>query len=303
MSEHGANWQQPLAGTLHLGRTNRWFLGGGKALLNAYYRTAQRMGIEVRYDALVGDLVMENGCFEGVALKGAGSRLPELVRGRAVVVATGGFEANLEWLKRYWGEAAENFIVRGTPYNDGVMLAALLERGAKPIGDPKGFHAIALDARAPKYDGGIVTRLDAIPFGIVVNRQARRFYDEGEEVWPKRYAIWGGLVAAQPEQLAYCIVDAQTIRRFLAPAFKPYQADTIEGLAQVLGLDPQTLTRTVAEYNRATHGNGPLRIEVLDGNSTRGIEPSEEQIGRCRLIIRRSMVFRCGRESRLPIWG
>lgn len=271
MSEHGASWQPPLAGTLHLGRTNRWFLGGGKALLNAYYRTAQRMGIEVRYDALVGDLVVENGRFEGVALKGAGSL--ELVRGRAVVVATGGFEANLEWLKRHWGEAAENFIVRGTPYNDGVMLAALLERGAKPIGDPKGFHAIALDARAPKYDGGIVTRLDAIPFGIVVNRQARRFYDEGEEVWPKRYAIWGGLVASQPEQLAYCIVDAQTIRRFLAPAFKPYQADTIEGLAQALGLDPKALTSTVAEYNRATLGNGPLRIEVLDGNSTREIQP------------------------------
>ena len=80
-------------------------------------------------------------------------------------------------------------------------------------------------------------------------------------------------MASQPEQLAYCIVDAQTIRRFLAPAFKPYQADTIEGLAQALGLDPQTLTRTVAEYNRATHGNGPLRIEVLDGNSTREIQP------------------------------
>ena len=195
------------------------------------------------------------------------------MRGRAVVVATGGFEANLEWLKRNWGEAAENFIVRGTPYNDGLMLAALLARGAKPIGDPKGFHAIALDARAPKYDGGIVTRLDAIPFGIVVNRLARRFYDEGEEVWPKRYAIWGGLVAAQPEQLAYCIVDAQTIRRFLAPAFKPYQADTIEGLARACSLDPKALAETVTEYNRATSGNGPLRIDVLDGNSTREILP------------------------------
>ena len=195
------------------------------------------------------------------------------MRGRAVVVATGGYEANLEWLKRHWGEAADNFIVRGTPYNDGLMLAALLERGAKPIGDPKGFHAIALDARAPKFDGGIVTRLDAIPFGIVVNRQARRFYDEGEEIWPKRYAIWGGLVAAQPEQMAYCIVDAQTIRRFLPPVFKPYQADTIEGLARACSLDPQALAGTVAEYNRATSGNGPLRIDVLDGNSTRGILP------------------------------
>jgi len=273
MSEHGASWQPPLAGTLHLGRTNRWFLGGGKALLNAYYRNAQRTGICVRYDAVVEDLVIENGRFEGVALKSEGAR--ELVRGRTVVVATGGFEANLEWLKRHWGAAADNFIVRGTPYNDGLMLAALLARGAKPIGDPKGFHAIALDARAPKYDGGIVTRLDAIPFGIVVNRLARRFYDEGEEVWPKRYAIWGGLVAGQPEQLAYCIVDAQTIRKFLAPAFKPYEADTIEGLARACSLDPVALTKTVAEYNRATAGNGPLCIDLLDGNSTRDILPKK----------------------------
>ena len=273
MTEHGASWQQPLAGTLHLGRTNRWFLGGGKALLNAYYRTAERMGISVRYEAVVEDLVIENGRFEAVALAGPGPR--ELVRGQTVVVATGGYEANLEWLERHWGEAARNFVVRGTPYNDGMMLAALLAKGAKAIGDPKGFHAIAVDARAPKYDGGIVTRLDAIPFGIVVNRLARRFYDEGEEIWPKRYAIWGGLMAAQPEQLAYCIVDAQTIRKFLAPMFKPYEAETIEGLARACSLEPKALTETVTEYNRATGGNGPLRIDVLDGNSTRDILPKK----------------------------
>ncbi len=198
MSEHGANWQQPLAGTLSLGRTNRFFLGGGKALLNAYYRTARSMGICVRYDAFVEDLIIENDRFEAVAFKTPadtnGRR--EIIRGRAVVVATGGYEANIEWLKRHWGAAADNFIVRGTPYNDGAMLANLLSKGAKPMGDPKGFHAMAVDARAPKFDGGIVTRLDAIPFGVVVNKFGCRFYDEGEAIWPKRYAIWGGLIAA-----------------------------------------------------------------------------------------------------------
>jgi len=273
MSAHGASWQPPLAGTLHLGRTNRWFLGGGKALLNAYYRTARQMGIAIRYNAVVDDLVIEDGRFKGVLVRR--DVVQELVAGKTVVVATGGYEANLEWLKRHWGDAADNFVVRGTPYNDGMMLAALLARGAKPIGDPKGFHAIALDARAPKYDGGIVTRLDSIPFGIVVNKHARRFYDEGEEVWPKRYAIWGGLVASQPEQIAYSIVDSQTIRKFMAPAFKPYEATTVEGLARALHLDPQALAQTVAEFNAATAGNGPLQIEVLDGNSTRGLAPKK----------------------------
>jgi tricarballylate dehydrogenase len=271
MSRHGVHWQQPLAGTLHLGRTNRWFLGGGKALLNTYYQTAQRMGITVRYDAFVEDLLIENDRFEAVRLKN--SDAGEIIRGRAVVVAAGGFEANLAWLKRHWGDAADNFIVRGTPYNDGAALANLLDKGAKPIGDPKGFHAVAVDARAPKFDGGIVTRLDAIPFGIVVNRLGRRFYDEGEQIWPKRYAIWGGLIAQQPDQLAYCIVDAKTIDIFLPPMFKPYQANSLEELAPKLDLDRCAFLETMREYNQAAAGNTRANMDGLDGVKTTGITP------------------------------
>ena len=271
MSAHGVKWQQPLAGTLHLGRTNRWFLGGGKALLNTYYQTARRMGICVRYDAMIEDLVIENGRFDGLRLKNGDTE--EFIRGRAVVVAAGGYEANIEWLKKHWGDAADNFIIRGTPYNDGRLLATLLNKGAQAIGDPKGFHAIAVDARAPKFDGGIVTRLDAIPFGIVVNRCGRRFYDEGENIWPKRYAIWGGLIAAQPGQLAFSIVDSKTIDRFLPPMFKPYQADSHEALGAALGLDPKVFAQTLAEYNRATGANADFCIEILDGVSTRGLAP------------------------------
>jgi tricarballylate dehydrogenase len=229
------------------------------------------VGIAVRYDALVEDLVIENNRFEAVRLKNENGG--ELIRARAVVVAAGGYEANIEWLKRHWGDAADNFIIRGTPYNDGTLLAALMKHGAKSIGDPKGFHAIAVDARAPKFDGGIVTRLDVVPFGIVVNRDARRFYDEGEEIWPKRYAIWGTLIAGQPGQIAYGIVDAKAIDRFLPPMFKPYQADTLEALAPQLGIDPGTFVATVTEYNRATAGNAELRMEKLDGNCTRGLAP------------------------------
>lgn len=271
MSAQGVHWQQPLAGTLHLGRTNRWFLGGGKALLNTYYRAAAGKGIEVRYNARVEDLVIENDRFDAVRLKhGDGEKL---IRGRAVVVAAGGYEANIEWLKRHWGEAADNFIVRGSSYNDGTLLAALLKAGAKAMGDPKGFHAIAVDARAPKFDGGIVTRLDVVPFGIVVNRDARRFYDEGEDIWPKRYAIWGTLIASQPGQIAYGIVDSKTIDRFLPPMFPPYRADSLEALAPLLGLDAGTFVNTMAEYNRAAAGNADAQMQHLDGLCTRGLTP------------------------------
>jgi tricarballylate dehydrogenase len=273
MSAQGVNWQQPLAGTLHLGRTNRWFLGGGKALLNTYYRAAARKGVAVRYNAQVEDLVIENNRFEAVRLKNDNGG--ELVRGRAVVVAAGGYEANIEWLKRHWGDAAENFIIRGSAYNDGTLLAALFEAGAKSMGDPKGFHAIAVDARAPKFDGGIVTRLDVVPFGIVVNRLAQRFYDEGEDIWPKRYAIWGTLIASQPGQIAYGIVDSKTIDCFLPPMFKPYRADSTDALAAQLGLDSAAFAKTLSEYNAAVAGNADAQMQRLDGLGTRGILPKK----------------------------
>ncbi|MBZ5642815.1 MAG: FAD-dependent tricarballylate dehydrogenase TcuA [Acidobacteriia bacterium] len=273
MSGHGVHWQQPLAGTLHLGRTNRWFLGGGKAMLNTYYREAARMEIDVRYNARVEELIIENSRFDAVRLAHANGGAGEIVRAGAVVVAAGGYEANIEWLKRHWGDAADNFIIRGSAYNDGQLLAALMKCGAKSMGDPKGFHAIAVDARAPKFDGGIVTRLDVVPFGIVVNRDARRFYDEGQDIWPKRYAIWGTLIAGQPGQIAYGIVDAKAIDRFLPPMFKPYKADTLEALAPQLGLDSRTFVETVTEYNRAAAANTEIHMERLDGVGTQGLTP------------------------------
>jgi tricarballylate dehydrogenase len=271
MSLHGANWQQPLAGTLHLGRTNRWFLGGGKSLLNAYYRTAARMNVDVLYDSMVEDFVIENGRFEAAVIRNGSEA--KTVGADAVVVASGGFEANLEWLKEGWGEAAKNMIVRGTPYNDGKTLAALLDRGAQSIGNPKAIHAIAVDARSPKYDGGIVTRLDSVPFGVVVNNLGLRFYDEGEDIWPKRYAIWGGLILSQPEQIAYSIVDSKTISTFLPPLYKPYQAATFEGLGAELKIDVNAFVDTMRAYNAATAGNTAVKMQELDGTSTKGITP------------------------------
>lgn len=271
MSAHGVKWQHPLAGTLHLGRTNRWFLGGGKAMLNAYYFTAQRLGVEFRYNAMVEDLLIENERFTAVKVKkGEGS---EIIRGKSVIVASGGFEANLEWLEEGWGPAARNFLVRGTPYNRGSMLKNLLEKGAQSIGNPKAIHAIAVDARSPKYDGGIVTRLDSVVFGVVVNNLGKRFYDEGEEIWPKRYAIWGGLILEQPDQIAYSIVDAKTVNSFLPPLYKPFKSDTLEGLAEQLGIEKVTFVKTMEAYNRGAAGNSNVQMQKLDGVTTRGVEP------------------------------
>src|SRR5205823_8695192 len=104
--EQGVRWQPSLGGTLSLGRTNSFFLGGGRAMLNALYRTAEELGVEILYDAEVLELEIDQGMFLSASLKqGDGTAK---VRAAALVAAAGGFEANIEWLKQYWGDAADN---------------------------------------------------------------------------------------------------------------------------------------------------------------------------------------------------
>jgi tricarballylate dehydrogenase len=268
--EQGVRWQPSLGGTLSLGRTNSFFLGGGRAMLNALYLTAEKLGVDILYDAEVLDLEIDNGMFLSAALKQGDGRAD--VRASALVAAAGGFEANIEWLREYWGEAADNFLIRGTPYNRGSILKMLLAKGVQKIGDPTQCHAVAIDARAPKFDGGIITRHDSVVFGIVVNNHAQRFYDEGEDIWPKRYAIWGRLVAAQPDQIAYIIFDSTVVTSFMPTLFPPIAGGSIVELAAKLELDPAALEKTVADFNAAVQP-GTFDHTILDDCRTEGVTP------------------------------
>lgn len=277
MQQHGCMFQPAMRGTLHLSRTNAFFLGGGRALINSYYRTAKKLKVAISYETEVVNLQIKDGLFtEATVLR---NNATHRVKAKSVVLASGGFQANLEWLKEEWGPAAENFIVRGSPYDKGRLLRIMLDNGAKQIGDPRQCHAVAIDARAPKYDGGIVTRLDCVSFGIVVNKNGRRFYDEGEDFWPKRYAIWGRLVAKQPDQIGYSIIDAKSIDLFMPSVFPPIEANTLSELATKLALTPVELERTVAEFNAATR-QGTFHPGELDDCHTEGLEPQKSHWAR-----------------------
>ncbi|KJC50454.1 tricarballylate dehydrogenase [Bradyrhizobium sp. LTSP885] len=270
ISEQGVRFQPSLGGTLSLGRTNSFFLGGGRAMLNSLYRTAERLGVTIAYDAEAIDLDIEDGGFRSATILYAGKT--KRVGARNLVAASGGFEANLEWMEEYWGPRARKFLVRGTPYNRGSVLRMLLDVGVAEVGDPTQCHAVAIDARAPKFDGGIITRLDCVVFGIVVNKEARRFYDEGEDIWPKRYAIWGRLVAGQPDQIAYIIFDASSIDLFMPSLYPAIEAQTIAELAGKLELDPTQLSKTLAEFNAAVRP-GSFDHTKLDDCRTEGLDP------------------------------
>jgi tricarballylate dehydrogenase len=251
MRQHGVHFQPSLSGALHTARTNAFFMGGGKALVNAYYRSAEQLGVQIRYETPVQRIELDGPRFVAAW---AGS---ERITARSCVLAAGGFESNRAWLRDAWGvnergeHPADNFLIRGTRFNMGTLLRFMIDAGADSIGDPTQAHMVAIDARAPLYDGGICTRVDCVSLGVVVNRDAERFYDEGEDFWPKRYAIWGRLVAQQPGQTAWSIIDAKAVGRFMPPVFPGVRANSLPELATALGLDPTRFMETLNAYNAA----------------------------------------------------
>ncbi|AVO51766.1 FAD-dependent tricarballylate dehydrogenase TcuA [Ectopseudomonas mendocina] len=284
MRSHGVHFQPPLSGALHVARTNAFFMGGGKALVNAYYRSAERLGVEIRYDTPVDDIELDGDRFVAAHISARevdGKQYSaERIEARTCVLAAGGFESNREWLREAWGVnergewPADNFLIRGTRFNNGVLLRKLIDAGAETIGDPTQAHMVAIDARAPLYDGGICTRIDCVSLGVVVNCEGERFYDEGEDFWPKRYAIWGRLVAQQPRQVGFSIIDQKAIGRFMPPVFPGTTANSLEELASKLGLPVDAFVKTLQAYNSACVGDD-FDHTRLDGCHTEGVTPAK----------------------------
>lgn len=270
MHRHGVRFQPALSGALHTARTNAFFMGGGKALLNAYYRSAGHRGVVVRYQAPVHRLELAGSRFVAAWVG------DERIVARSCVLASGGFESNRAWLREAWGcnehgeYPSDNFLIRGTRFNTGVLLRFMLDAGADCVGDPTQAHMVAIDARAPLYDGGICTRIDCVSLGVVVNHRAERFYDEGEDFWPKRYAIWGRLVAQQPKQIAYAVIDAKALGRFIPPVFPGTQAESLAALARALQLPEERFVQTLRAYNAACRP-GTFDHTRLDDCRTEGL--------------------------------
>ena len=268
--KHGVRFQPSMRGTLHLGRTNAFFLGGGKSLVNAYFHCANELGIEIFYECEALDLTFEGKVCKEVLVLDKKNNAQMNFKARVFVIASGGFESNLEWLEEAWGAKARNFIIRGTRFNQGKMLKSLQKNKAKIIGDPTQGHMVAIDARTPRYDGGIASRVDCVSLGIVVNKNAQRFYDEGEDFWPKRYAIWGRLVANEIDQIAYSITDSKVQKCYMPSLFAPIVAHTITELAEKIGLDRTALQETVDAYN-ASVVDGEFNHTIQDNCHTKGL--------------------------------
>lgn len=253
MGENGVRFQSGDDDVLPYSRKTAFFLGGGKALVNALYTTAEGLGITIHYDSEACALHAKDG-LPSVTVRHP--RAMRVIRARAVVVASGGFQADRDWLRDQWGDAADRFVIRGTPHATGTMLRALLEDGAQPVGVAGHCHMVAVDSRSPGFDAGIVTRLDGIAHGIVVDRDGRRFADEGSHTGPTRFSVWGDRVARCPGAVAFSIFDAAIETGFRPSIFPAIRADGIGELAVKLGIDPAALEATVTGFNAAIGGDG-----------------------------------------------
>jgi tricarballylate dehydrogenase len=254
-------------------------VGGGRGLVQQHLATATRSGIEVRCErAVTGLLRSASGTVTGVVCDGPEGR--EEIEAGAVVLACGGFEANARMRERYlgpdWGPAK----VRGTPYNTGEGLQAALDSGAQPYGNWGGCHAIAWDAAAPPTGDRELTNLfskQSYPVGIVVNAEGRRFVDEGADFRNYTYAKYGAEILRQPGAVAYQLFDSKTeplLRQdeYSAPGVSRFEANTLRRLAANMGVAPDALEGTVAEFNGAVCP-GNFDPTIKDGKRTEGIEP------------------------------
>ena len=229
-------------------------VGEGVGLMNDLFAAVEAAGIEVWYDSPATELIVEGSHVIGVRVSAEDHFID--VEG-TVVLAAGGFEANPEMRLRYLGEGWDLVKVRGSRFNMGHMLASALDSGAQPAGHWGGAHASPLDADAP--DVGDLKLTDKMsrysyPYSLLVNVDAERFVDEGsDEVW-LTYAKTGGAIRAQPQALAFQIFDEKTVH-LLEPRYStgtPIVADTIEELADKLGISATVLRETVDTFNAAT---------------------------------------------------
>src|SRR6185295_16844915 len=166
--------------------------GAGEGASEALFHAAERSGARVFYQTKALSLIDEAGCITGVIARKDDADIA--IRARRVVLACGGFEANVEWRTRYIGPSWDLAKVRGSRFNTGDGLRMALDRGAMPFGNWSGCHTASWDLNAPdvnELEYGAVFKRDDYLEGIVVNADGERFFDEGADVRALTYAKLG----------------------------------------------------------------------------------------------------------------
>jgi tricarballylate dehydrogenase len=251
--------------------------GGGPGLMEAHYKSAQKRGIAIQYGSQATALLRDGARIAGVRAT-IGGRVQEF-RATAVVLASGGFEANREWRARYLGPGWDMAKVRGSRYNTGDGIRMALDAGAQPFGQWSGCHSVAWERNAPDFgtvDAPHNGFRHSYPFGLVVNAEGKRFLDEGADFRGYTYAKYGRIILQQPGGFAWQVFDAQ-VKHLMRDEYKlrgatKIQANTVEELgARMQDVDVAQFLETVREYNAAIRRDVTFDPNIKDGRTTAGL--------------------------------
>ncbi len=251
--------------------------GGGPGLVDSLTEAAAKAGIAIIYNARVRSLVTDDAGVTGVRVRHGGS--VSTITASAVILASGGFEANHEWRARYLGPGWDLAKVRGTRFNTGDGIAMALDIGAAPYGHWSGCHAVGWDRNAPEFGDlavGDGFQKHSYPFAIMINANGERFVDEGADFRNYTYAKYGGVILSQPGQFAWQIFDAKVIHlqrdEYRIRQVTKVSAGSLEELAGKLdGVNPGVALATIADYNAAVRTDVPFDPNVKDGRGTVGL--------------------------------
>jgi tricarballylate dehydrogenase len=252
-------------------------IGGGPGLVDSLTQIANKSGVEIRYQARVLSLVVDDKGVHGVVVKHKGKTTE--VKAKAAVLAAGGFQANAEWRTRYLGPGWELAKVRGTRFNTGDAIKMALDIGAQPIGNWSGCHAVAWDRNAPEFGDlavGDQFQKHSYPWGIYLNAEGRRFVDEGADFRNYTYAKYGRVILNQPGQFAWQIFDAK-VKSQLRDEYRIKQvtkvvANTLDELVKKLDdVNAEQALKEIKTYNAAVRTDVPFNPNIKDGRCTTGL--------------------------------
>ncbi len=251
--------------------------GGGPGLIDSLYTIAERNGIDISYESRALELLHGDEGIHGVVARIKGHT--DQLAAKAVVLASGGFEANAEMRTRYLGPGWDLAKVRGTRFNTGDGIRMALEIGAMPFGNWSGCHAVGWDRNAPEFGDlsvGDAFQKHSYPWGIMVNARGRRFVDEGADFRNYTYAKYGRAILEQPGQFAWQIFDrkvaGQLRDEYRIKRVTKVTADTFEELASKLeDVDPKGFLDEIRAYNAAVQTSIPFNPAIKDGRCTRGL--------------------------------
>lgn len=249
--------------------------GGGLGLMERLYAKAEQLQMDLRYGARATDLKREGDAW---TIESETNHAKTSIRAKSVILATGGYHANVLWRAKYLGPNWDLAKVRGSRYNTGDGISLALNAGAMPHGNWTGCHAVFYDLNAPPF--GDINLLNQqknyFTLGIVVNADGKRFVDEGLDFRNYTYSGMGARVLAQPGAIAWQIFDAKSVDllpdEYRVKHATRITADTLEDLAARLdGINQRAFLQTVHEYNESIDTGVPFNPAVKDGKSTVGL--------------------------------